>query len=273
MGKIGCLLAGALLGAVYVFPGEAASAAWKGLTMWARTLVPSLGPGMVLCLYVCTHLGRNGGVLVPAAMLCGSPGGARLMQEGGMNARAAIHAAAVTGVMSPMFFLGAVSGWLGSEREGAAVYVCHVLSAWLTGICIKGSGKNEGKLQPVPFFQCIAQSVQALLNVGFVVMIFSVAAGMFSLAFPFLPEHISVCLHCLMEVTGGAERLCRMKGKLRLPLLCFFTSFGGCSILMQNHLFWRQSGIGMGRLAAIRGMHGCIGFVLCFFMENLLFIG
>ena len=273
MGRMGCVLAGALLGAVYVFPGEAAIMARDGLTLWARTLVPSLGPGMALCLYVCTHLGKNGRVLVPAAMLCGSPGGARLMQEGKVSGKAASHAAAVTGVMSPMFFLGAVSGWLGSEQEGAVVYVCHVLAALVTGMCIKGNEKNEGGLQPVPFFQCIGQSVQALLNVGFVIMFFSVAAGMVSVVFPFLPEKISVYLHCLTEVTGGAERLCRLAGRFRLPLLCFFTSFGGCSILMQNHLFWRQSGIGMGRLAAIRLVHGCIGFVLCFFMENLLFFG
>ena len=273
MGKIGCMLAGAMLGAVYVFPGEAVQAAWEGLCVWGRTLVPSLGPGMALCLYICTHLRGNGRLLVPAAMLCASPGGARLMQEKKLLGRDAAHGIAVTGVMSPMFFLGAVSGWLGSEREGAAVYLCHIAAALLTGLCIKGKSKNEAQLQPVPFLQCVHQSIQALLNAGFILMFFSAAARMMALALPFLPQDICVYLHCMLEVTGGTEKLCRLNVKPMLPIICFFTSFGGCSVLIQNHLFWQQSGIRIGQLAGIRLIHGLFSFVLCFFLENILFIG
>ena len=272
MNHLACAAAGALLGCIYVFPGAAAQAARDGLSLWALTLVPALGPAMALCLYVCTHLGKKRRLMLLAAVLCGSPGGARLMQEGKLQGQAAARCAAFTGVMSPMFFLGAVSGWLGSTRA-AAVYFCHLLAACLTGLCIRGKGRPAFSVRPLSFSHCVQQSVQALLHVGLILTTASVAAEMAANALPFLPESAAVALHCLLEITGGAARLCLSPSPLRLPLLCAAVSFGGLSILAQNSIFWQQSGLGPGKLAVLRGVHGLIAFLLCFFLQNVVVIG
>lgn len=274
MGFLPYICAGALLGAVYVFPQAAAEAARQGLEVWAGSVVPGLGVGMVLAMYLCSRMQEKRILQIAASVLCGSPGGARLMAAKEKRGREALRDAALAGVMSPMFFLGAVAGWMGDKKGAALVWVCHVLGAFLTAAFIPVNRNKVRKTdERLSFLQCVQQSVNALLTVGFLLMVGAVAAEMMQCAFPFIPEKWAVCLHCMMEVTGGVQALIDREGEHILAFVCGATSFGGISILMQNLLFWKESGIQAWQLMFVQILHGGISFVLCFFMENLLFIG
>lgn len=266
-----CVLAGGMLGAMYVFPMEAAAAAREGLTAWAVSIVPSLGPAMALCLYITTHLPGKRALQVLGAFLCGSPGGARLMQENAYTPGTALHDAALTGVISPLFFLSTLAGWMENEKAALLLYGCHVLGACLLARFIKRPVLSPGKTIPLSLPQCAERAVSSLLQVGYYVMLGTVSARMAACALPELSPQTAALVQCLLEVCGGVKQLLSLSPSL--PLLSFVTSFGGLSILMQNFSLWKEKGISIGSLLGVRLLHGAFSFLLCFFLQNLPFFG
>ncbi len=212
---------GVLAGAMMVFPGAAAEAATEALTLWARAVAPVLGPFMVCMLMVSSHL--NGSIALRTAMgwLCGSPGGARLMREAGLRGRGAMRAAAMTGTMSPMFFVGTVGGWLGDRRLGWMILACHILGAIAIGLCIRRPEKTDAPpAAPLPLGTALRESALALLTVAMCMMLGSVAARMAICAFPALPMEARAGLQCALEVTAFLpEHTLRRAADLRGLLL------------------------------------------------------
>lgn len=262
---------GALAGAMLIFPGVAAEAAGQALSLWARAVVPSLGPFMACMLMLS---GRMGGGMLPRVLmgwLCGSPGGARLMCEMRLGKPSALRCAALAGTMSPMFFISTVSGWLGNARDGRIILVCHLLGAALLGWLIPGK-RQQVKIppRPNPFFAVLADCAQALLTIALCMMLGSVAAKMAGCALSFLPPFFSVVLQCGLEVTGGVQALIGEQPPLMMPLICAACSFGGLSILLQNGVYWQKAGLRLGELFLLRLGHALISFILCFVAEKIL---
>ena len=259
---------GALAGAMLIFPAEAAQAALEGLLLWARTVAPVLGPFMCCMLMVTSRVG--GGLPLRAALgwLCGSPGGARLIQPLRLCGWPALRAAALTGTMSPMFFLGAVSAWLGDPAAGRWILFCHWLSALILGLLIPGkSAEKPAAPSPVPLFQALRETSLALLTVGLCMALGCVSARMAACALPGLPPAAAAALQCALEVTSGVQALIALRSFWTLPLLCAACSFGGLSLLMQNAAFWQESGVRMGQLCVLRLLHGLLaggmGWIVC----------
>lgn len=255
---------GVLAGAMMVFPGAAAEAAMEALTLWARAVAPVLGPFMVCMLMVSSHL--NGSIALRTAMgwLCGSPGGARLMREAGLRGRGAMRAAAMTGTMSPMFFVGTVGGWLGDRRLGWMILACHILGAIAIGLCIRRPEKTDAPpAAPLPLGTALRESALALLTVAMCMMLGSVAARMAICAFPALPMEARAGLQCALEVTAGVKAIFSLNTPCAAPLICAACSFGGLSLLLQNAAFWQDSGVTLGQLALLRGLHAILSGALC----------
>lgn len=59
------------------------------------------------------------------------------MQRKELTKREALHLAALSGTVSPAFFMGALGEWLGSTRRGAPAFLCHALGAVLTGLIFR----------------------------------------------------------------------------------------------------------------------------------------
>ncbi len=255
---------GALAGAMLVFPGAAAEAARAALFLFARAVAPVLGPFMACMLMVSSRLRGGMAARIGLAWLCGSPGGGRMLllihPRGGL----AMRCAALTGTMSPMFFLGSISGWVQSSRAGALLLFCHIAGAALLGLLLPGSGAGEGEApRPLPLGAALGESARALLSIALCMMLGCTAAEMARCALPRLPENAAIFLQCVLEVTTGAERIAALETELRLPLLCAACSFGGLSLLMQNAAVWQEAGVGPGRLLLLRLGHGTISFALC----------
>ncbi|MBE5787286.1 MAG: hypothetical protein E7324_07065 [Clostridiales bacterium] len=265
------VLLGALAGAMLVYPQEAAAAALAGLSLWARAVAPSLGPFMVCMLMLSGRMG--GGALPRVAMgwLCGSPGGARLLSGEAADGRAALHFAALTGTMSPMFFIGTVGGWLQDAGMGWMILISHLLGAVICGLLIPG-GKTQGRTAPRPlsFFTTLSDCAQALLTIALCMMLGCVSARMAGCALSHLPGWAALALQCALEVTGGVEALIAAHPPMMAPLVCGACSFGGLSILLQNAAFWQRAGLRMGQLLGVRILHGMISFLVCLMLENFL---
>lgn len=271
MGFLPCILAGALLGALYIFPLQAAQAARDGLSTWAASIVPTLGPSMALCLFLCSHMPGKRFVKILSAFLCGSPGGAKLMQNDVYPSQGALHDAALTGVVSPAFFLSALPLWLENKRTAFLLYACHLAGAVLSAFCIRKDVPSSGKALPLSLAQCVQQAVSALLQVGYYIMLGTVTARLFACAFPRLSARHAALVQCILEFSGGTKQLLSLS--FPLPVVTGLISFGGLSVLMQNHAYWKTKGLSVFQLMAVRALHGSFSFLLCFFLQNLPFIG
>ena len=261
---------GMLAGAMLAFPGEAAAAAGEGLALWARSVAPVLGPFLACMLMLSSRMG--GGMVVKTVLgwLCGSPGGARLMQDSGLEGKSALRAAAMTGTMSPMFFLGTVSGWLNDPSGGHLILLCHFAGALALGLCIPCGEKNAPvSAAPIPLPQALRDSALALLTVALCMMLGCTAVRMAICAFPNLPPWAAAALQCVLEVTGGVKALISLEKPYTIPLVCAACSFGGLSIVLQNTAFWQKSGIGMGKLLLLRIVHAVLSFSLCFGLKSV----
>ena len=269
--RLTAALFGALAGAMLVYPLEAAAAARHALSLFAVSVAPVLGPFMA-CMLMMTSRFRGGmGVRVGLGWLCGSPGGAKIMLLTSPRGKAALRCAAVTGTMSPMFFLGAMAGWLQSRRNGALILLCHIAGAALLGMMLpKGEGGEACHPVPMQLGAAIRESGQALLSIALCMMLGCTAAKMMQCAFPDLPEAAAIFFQCALEVTAGAERIALLDTPWKLPLLCGACSFGGLSLLMQNVAVWQEAGIKMGALIWLRLCHGGISFLLCALLLQIL---
>ena len=262
---------GILAGAMLAFPLDAAEAARRGLALWAGSVVPVLGPFMVCMLMVSSRLGGGLWPRVVMGWLCGSPVGAKLLQAASPRGKTALRCAALTGAMSPMFFLGTVGGWLGDPVQGGLLFLCHLTGAFLLGLCIPAQMRASAPTAPLTLSSALLQSAAALSLIALCMMLGCVAARMASCALPFLPMPLQTAVQCALEVTAGAKALIDTDSPLLPPLLCAACSFGGLSLLLQNAAFWRESGVGMGKLLLLRAAHALFSFALCLVLTRMLY--
>jgi len=263
---------GALAGAMLVFPGQAAEAALQGADAFVRAVLPALGPYMVCMLMVTSRVSAPAWALTGLGWLCGSPGGAKLLQPLDMTDDQALRCAAVSGTMSPLFFVGALARWLGDESAGWLMLLCHLAGAALLALALPAKGKiGKATPSPLPLGKALGETALTLGGVCLCVMLGSAAARMACCALPRLPAWASAALQCALEITGGAGALIDLHLPGTLPLLCAACSFGGLSILLQNAAIWRESGVGFGKLLALRSAHALLSGGLCWALTRVLY--
>ena len=263
---------GALAGAMLVYPAEAAEAARKGLLLWATSVLPVLGPYMACMLMAVSRLSPGPWEVTALGWLCGSPGGARLMQGLHLRGKDAVRFAAAGGTMSPLFFLGTVSDWLGSAGEARMILCCHWLGALALALLLpKGHGTKE-RLPPSPLSlaSALRETALSMCTVALCMMLGGISARMAACALPALPKAAAAALQCFLEVTSGVKAIAALHAPHAAAWTCAACSFGGLSLLMQNAAFWQESGVGMGRLLALRAAHGALSGGLCLLLSAIL---
>lgn len=261
------LAAGALMGSMLVFPREAAESVLAGLAGFACGVLPALLPFSVCALLLTAGRSLPVPLLTLLSLLGGSPAGARLFQDARLPTGAARRCAAMTGVMSPMFFLSALSAWLGSPRAGAVLLGVHITSALGCGLLLRERPQGRIALPPLSVPQAIFQGSQAMLAVAGSVALGAAAARMTACALPGLPPRAAAVLHSLLEISGGCRALAEAGAPL--PLLSALLSFSGLSILLQNAAFWQKNGLGPGTLAALGLLRAALAFLLCAVLVQL----
>lgn len=261
-----------------LFPEHASRAAMDALEIWGLSVVPSLFPYMVLCQSLSSLLMKNTQLLlllVPAlGLLGGSPSGSAALSAAlktkSMPQGRVMALCALSGTISPMFFLGPVSAWLGSAQDGARLLAAHLGGAALTcALCtvvLRKCGVVRADAPPNAAYPGpIARSVDAVLNVGGCIVFYSVAASCIAIVFPFLGESAGAVLHALLEVSGGLKALINAPLERSVMLICCAAAagFSGFSILTQNLLFLRPIGVRMQYLVLLGLLRaGCGAMVM-----------
>ena len=265
-----------LAGMILCFPGTTISASQSALSIWARDIVPSLFPYMVLCKMTAQRLRSARFPAAPLAALLGYIGGKMLVD--GIKGEEAEEAAelsagalfmqgvatsiyalcALTGTISPMFFVGTLHAWGVAQKTCLCLLAAHGLGALLAFVCVRRLSPAKEKVAAWETPEKangnpIADSVFSVLGVGGCIVFFSVAAACIRVFFPFLPENGCAYLQSMLEIAGGMRMLIQTSGAsfARDVSMAVLTGFGGLSILTQNHLFLQVCGVTQGRLLCL----------------------
>lgn len=246
-----------------LFPQHTSEAARQALSVWGLQVVPSLFPYMVFCRLLSMQLKSRRIRVAPVAMLLGlmggSPSGASILAScsPALSSRSLYALCALTGTISPMFTLGTLFSWTQNAPLCRLLLVCHLLGAALCGVLVRLTcGKDRALSLPSASAVSLeagplAQSIDAILQVGGCIICYSVLAGLLRLL-PILSRPVCAVLHSLLEISGGMHALCSLPMPLRLRAVCMASlcGFSGLSILSQNHAFLAPLGVRMIHLVA-----------------------
>ncbi|MEG0492294.1 MAG: hypothetical protein RR696_03760 [Clostridia bacterium] len=299
------LCVGLCVALLMCFSETAMQSAQAAAMVFAQSVMPALFPMMVLCGLLLPKQQRNPARLRQGqfwgllffSFAAGSPASAKrvrqLSQAGLVQREQMLPLLALTGVMSPMFFVGTLSGWTGLPTAAWTMLGLHWASALLAGggCFLYQRFKNNAKgLRAAPQAEgaekitnanatensvmsalpaAITSAAQALLAVCGAMMVFAIVVGVLRAALAaVLPQWTAAhgpflaVLHALLEIGGGAAELLSSFEAPPLPLLCGLCSFGGLSIWLQNLLFVGEC-VRPAKLLLLRALHGALAYGLC----------
>ncbi len=267
--------------AALICSGTLMAAASGAAQVFATAVMPSLFP--VLVLGAVQASGKPARRVCAGTLLLGlcsgSPGGARQVaaqaQQGRLSSRELRFLLGATGTMSPLFFTGAMTSWLGGG--GAVMLICHWAGALSVGaVYALWGGRKDGsttsamvleeKRVPLDLRGMLGGAMDALLLVLGAMMLGACMSAVLGKAlcrlWPEMPEAAGAILHAALEIGGGAQAVAEALGARAILLLCGLCSLGGASLLMQNLTMlhgltsWRV-------LLMLRLSHGAISYGLC----------
>lgn len=125
------------------FPDLAIKSAREALFVWGRDIVPSLFPYMVLCKTLSSRLKKSRIPSVPLVLtlglLGGSPSGAAMISAASdtMSRRQCVFLSALTGTISPMFFLSTLRTWGFSQSICIRLLSAHWIGACFAAFCAR----------------------------------------------------------------------------------------------------------------------------------------
>lgn len=264
------------------FPERALTSTSEAVTLWAKNVLPSLLPFMIIS----KALFYSGGVkffariLKPimsflrikneyafafaVSLLCGYPSGSAtvaLMFDSKENIDP--YPANLCFSSGPIFIIGTVGTlFLKSTKLGISLYCIHICTLIILSCFIfpKRKIKKEYTFDiEGGMGEAVSGSISGILNVCGYMVFFNLIIGFIK---PYLPETgIIKGLVCgLLEFTCGISLL--SGGVKNLPYIAFLLSFGGCSVISQCLTYLK--GINKFNFVLMRFLSGTIAFVLCF---------
>ncbi len=257
-----------LAGMILCFPGTTISASQSALSIWARDIVPSLFPYMVLCKMTAQRLRSARFPAAPLAVLLGcvggSPSGAAMLSvsSGGMAQSQLYALCALTGTISPMFFVGTLHAWGVAQKTCLCLLAAHGLGALSAFVCVRRLSpvrekvaaretpeKANGNQLRTAFFRAGRGRMHCLFQRGGCLHPYSfpVFAGNRCALFAIRAGNRG--RHAPADQTSSASFA-------RDVSMAVLTGFGGLSILTQNHLFLQVCGVTQGRLLCLRAAPG-----------------
>lgn len=197
----------------------------------------------------------------------------------------------------PIFIIGAVGvGMLSSFKAGIIIYLSHILSSLICGICYNLVFKQKDKTQQSfqitenqisqknnIFSTCLSDTINSLLMVGGYITIFylltevldilQIIQAISNLFSPTLskfkvnPKCIGGIFYGIVEVTHGVKELSVLQNS-SFPLICGLISFSGISIIMQSLAFFKTAKIKARNFIFSK----CVQAIISIFLCKLFFI-
>ena len=279
---------------ILLFPAVAHDAVRSGLSLSARTVIPSVFPSLVLtdflfsrpCDLIENTVGRvfsrvlrtspRGAVAWIAGLLSGFPVGAVTVADdvrrGALSPEEGAYLLSFVNNTGPAFLIGGVGlGLFGSVRVGWTLYLLQIPVSLLVGLLFRPKKRKRSVAPPHlsdqipdPVASIVRASENCVRIAGFVCF-FSVLSALLSLLIP--DGALLAALTSLLELGSGAVRSARLPFPFpALPLTAFAVCFSGVSVYCQTAAVLNGAG-----LSAKSYLRGKIASGLIAFLISLLF--
>lgn len=286
-GKIAVTAALCALLEMILAPQQMIDSARYALRLCAELIIPSLFPFFVVS-GLLNRLGFSarlaGRLSRPAARLYGISGAgatalfmgliggyplgaayiADMRRQGLISAEEGERLMGFCNNSGPAFLIGSIgAGVFGSARLGLGLYIIHILSALITGLFFRGSGRYKAQLPHLPesrgsaLIDSVRQAAQSILSVcGFIVCFCVIiglmdAGGYFSLFAGRLSALTGLELHAARALLSGVLELGSGIGAMRglspspvnLAIAAGIVGWGGVSVHFQTYAVLAESDI------------------------------
>lgn len=286
-GKIAVTAALCALLEMILAPQQMIDSARYALRLCAELIIPSLFPFFVVS-GLLSRLGFSarlaGRLSRPAARLYGISGAgatalfmgliggyplgaayiADMRRQGLISAEEGERLMGFCNNSGPAFLIGSIgAGVFGSARLGLGLYIIHILSALITGLFFRGSGRYKAQLPHLPesrgsaLIDSVRQAAQSILSVcGFIVCFCVIiglmdAGGYFSLFAGRLAALTGLELHSARALLSGVLELGSGIGAMRglspspvnLAIAAGIVGWGGVSVHFQTYAVLAESDI------------------------------
>lgn len=286
-GKIAVTAALCALLEMILAPQQMIDSARYALRLCAELIIPSLFPFFVVS-GLLNRLGFSarlaGRLSRPAARLYGISGAgatalfmgliggyplgaayiADMRRQGLISAEEGERLMGFCNNSGPAFLIGSIgAGVFGSARLGLGLYIIHILSALITGLFFRGSGRYKAQLPHLPesrgsaLIDSVRQAAQSILSVcGFIVCFCVIiglmdAGGNFSLLVGRLASLTGLELHAARALLSGVLELGSGIGAMRgltpspvnLAIAAGIVGWGGVSVHFQTYAVLAESDI------------------------------
>ena len=241
----------------------------SAIALWARVLIPSVFPYLVLSEYITTinlsaaPWGFVSGIFkrvfkikacsakaVLCGMLCGYPTGAMcavsLYRDGHISKKEAASLVGFTNNAGPLFLISAVgTTMLGNTRDGLAIYIIQLFSAFLFGMITRKKMPSYDtehsfhiRESKADFCEAVSKAVKITVNIcGYMVATYTMMTCFNVLLKFFMPtesEMMNAVCSSLFEISAGMESLSAIEGSPALfGLICAAVSWSGLSVILQ----------------------------------------
>ena len=286
-GKIAVTAALCALLEMILAPQQMIDSARYALRLCAELIIPSLFPFFVVS-GLLNRLGFSarlaGRLSRPAARLYGISGAgatalfmgliggyplgaayiADMRRQGLISAEEGERLMGFCNNSGPAFLIGSIgAGVFGSARLGLGLYIIHILSALITGLFFRGSGRYKAQMPHLPesrgsaLIDSVRQAAQSILSVcGFIVCFCVIiglmdAGGYFSLFAGRLAALTGLELHSARALLSGVLELGSGIGAMRglspspvnLAIAAGIVGWGGVSVHFQTYAVLAESDI------------------------------
>ena len=182
----------ALTAALLIYSKQCMEAALQAATVFVTGVMPALFPMMVLCrLQSPGEKTEHSNAQLWAgtalfAFASGSPASAQRVRSlwEARRTREPLALSALTGVMSPLFFVGTLAAWTGEQTGAWIMLGCHWAGAALTALVFRGRAQSAAPPHaPLPaqrpaLARAVSEAAAALLAVLGAMMLFSIASAL-----------------------------------------------------------------------------------------------
>ncbi len=271
--------------------------------MWVNIIVPSVFPYLIISEYIASSdimnlpekiLGKYLAVplginrcsirCVICSFICGYPSGAicasTLYKNKKISLEEAEHLICFTNNAGPLFLISAVgTGLLGSAKNGFAMYVIQLMSAFIYGI-ISRRTPTKSRLENLvskgnDICTCIRNAVGTCINIcGFMIAAYVLSGSIIYLIGAVYPKCryfsiISAGVRGIFEISAGVKEISGIdKGITGFAFMCAFVSWSGISVILQIKSVASEI-ISIKKLCKAKFIQAVFSFILAYSYASL----
>ena len=217
------------------------------------------------------------------ALLTGFPSSAKytldLYEKGAISEKDANKILLFSHFSNPLFIIGTIGIiFLNNKKMGILILVSHYLSNIFLGLIFRNKYLNNFKSEEIisncpksfglVLANAIASGIDTLLLILGTIIVFSIVSNIIN-----INDFINTLLSGLLEMCNGLKKVSLLNINLlsKSLLSCFFISFGGFSVHIQNFAILGDLKIKYCSYFLARLLHGIISVLILLFLTSLLY--